>query len=88
MTMTRKHVHGTARLTLTVNGIAYDLRPLDPHPGVARKAWRLTTGDGATYDVATTEYGIECSCGSFIFVRQRRGEACKHGLALKAVGLL
>jgi hypothetical protein len=86
--MTRKPVHGTARLVLLVNGIEYRLAPLDPHPGVARKAWRLTKGDGTTYDVATTEHGPTCTCGDFNWRRERVGQACKHILSLTVTGLI
>jgi hypothetical protein len=86
--MTRKPVHGTARLVLLVNGISYSLRPLDPHPVVARKAWRLTKGDGTTYDVALMEHGPECTCGDWVYRQRNSGMPCKHCAALKTLGLL
>ena len=83
-----KPPHGTASLTLTINGVHYLIRLNEAHPGVARKAWRLTKADGTTYDVGIREFGTECSCGDFNFRRQQRGQQCKHIRAMVAVGLL
>jgi len=67
----------------------YRLRRHDPHPGVAKKAWRLEQKDGKVYDVALTERGHwSCTCQDFIFRRQNAPEPCKHCAALRAFGLL
>ncbi len=68
---------GVARLTLTINGVPYDVRPVkDP------KYWavRLVKEDKTSYIVRQTEMGPFCSCPDFA-KRNRKG-GCKHIKAL------
>lgn len=83
-----KPARGTARLTLTINGVHYALTPLSPHPSVARRAWRLRKRGGQAYDVALTEFGLECTCADFLWRREKLGELCKHCKALRALNLI
>jgi hypothetical protein len=81
--------HGTARLTLHINGVAYAVRriPCDPDP--ALEAIRLRKDDGIVYHVARTEHGPTCDCPDFTFNRDGLDPAgCKHIKALIAVGLM
>lgn len=91
--------HGTARLTLTINGQSYAIRPIASDAlGSNLRAFRLrkrgaTGRDGsppaALYDVAETLYGPTCDCPDFVFHRDGVDPAgCKHVKALIAVGLL
>jgi hypothetical protein len=78
--------HGTCRLTMTINGTHYGVRP---NAGGACAAFRLKKGDGTMYDVARTEHGPTCDCPDFIFHRDGLDEAgCKHIKAMVACGLL
>jgi len=93
-TMTRKRrtvkpVAGRCTLTLAINGTAYAVIPLHPHPEVAGTALRLRKEDGTTYDIAVTEHGHECSCPDFVFNRDGKdAKGCKHLAALRACRLL
>jgi hypothetical protein len=81
--------HGTCRLTLTINGVPYDVRPVASDPSIARKAYRLRKSDGTTYDVAWTDHGIVCDCPDFEYRRNGlTDQPCKHGAALVALGML
>ncbi len=87
---TVKPVTGTARLTLSINGVPYAIRPLaaDPGAGVAR-LYQLRKEDGALYNVAQHGHGAECDCPAFVFDHDGRDDrGCKHLVALRAVGLL
>jgi hypothetical protein len=88
-TATRKPArptHGTCRLTLTINGTSYSVRP---NRGEAVKAFRLRKTDGTTYDVARTADGLVCDCPDFVFNRDGIDpDGCKHLKALVACGLL
>jgi hypothetical protein len=78
--------HGTCRLTLTINGTHYSVRP---NVGAACVAFRLKKPDGTIYDVARTEHGLTCDCPDFVFHREGRDPAgCKHTKAMAACGLL
>jgi hypothetical protein len=78
--------HGTCRLTITINGTHYSVRP---NVGAACVAFRLRKPDGTVYDVARTEHGLTCDCPDFIFNREGRDPAgCKHTKAMVACGLL
>jgi len=88
---------GKARLSLTINDQTYTVRILDPDPRVARRAIRLTRtvfipsekrSTTVSYDVAySDEFGFSCECQDWIYRRANSGVPCKHGAALKAVGL-
>ena len=85
----RPPVHGTARLTLFVNGTAYNVRPIAVDPSLASQAYRLRKADGTTYTVAMTEYGGSCTCGDYVFHRDGLDPTgCKHIKAMIAVGLI
>ena len=79
----------TCRLTLSLNGTAYNVRPLPVDQDAATKAFWLRKADGTTYDVARTVHGSECSCPDWIFNRDGKDvSGCKHIKAMKACGLL
>lgn len=85
----RKPVHGRCRLTLSINGTLYLVRPIQADPSVALKAFRLRKTDATTYDVADTIHGPVCDCPDFIFHRDGIDSgACKHVRSLVACGLL
>src|SRR5262249_54994143 len=84
-----KPAHGTARLTLPINGTAYAVRSLAADPSAAHQVVRLRKADGTTYHVARTARGAECDCPDFIWNRDGRDSSgCKHIKALVSVGLL
>jgi hypothetical protein len=77
------------RLTLTVNGTPYNVRPVPADSFGARFAFRLKKLDGTIYDVVATIHGHECDCADFVFARDGVDPAgCKHIKALVACGLL
>jgi len=81
--------HGSCRLTLTINGTPYDVRPIPSDAFAALKAFRLKKLDGTTYDVSQAVHGLECDCPDFVFHRDGLDPAgCKHVKALVACGLL
>lgn len=81
--------HGTCRLTLTVNGVPYRVRPIPADDFAALQAFRLKKSDGTIYDVALTVHGLTCDCPDFTFHRDGIDPAgCKHIKALVACGLL
>src|SRR5262249_10332115 len=86
--------HGTARLTLTVNGTDYRVRPLaveDLGCGV-RRAFRLRKEGGMDAHTVCEliEGPVSCDCGDYVWRRdgQRELGPCKHGAALVVLGLL
>jgi hypothetical protein len=52
--------------------------------GIEGGGWRLTKLDDSyrptdtRYTVTEGDYGYVCDCGDFIFVKEKRGEVCKH----------
>ena len=44
----RKPAHGVCRLTLTINGTSYNVRPITVDRDAALKAYRLKKNDGRT----------------------------------------
>jgi len=79
---------GTCRLTLSINGTRYSVRPNAASPFAALKAFRLRKSDGTVYDAAQTIHGLECDCPDFVFRRDGIDPAgCKHVKALAACGL-
>ena len=81
--------HGLARLTLVINGAAYNVRPVQTDADAALKAYRLRKSDGTAYHVALTVHGLTCDCPDFTFNRDGIDPAgCKHIKAMVAVGLL
>lgn len=82
----------TCRLTLTVAGQDYRVRPLanDAFAGSGR-AWRLRKldGSGTAYDVVETIHGAECDCPDWIFHRDGLDpKGCKHIKSMRALGLI
>ncbi len=101
---TREPVTGTARL-IKLNGelylvivrphrgrnleTVYRLTWLDPEPTIGYPAWRLTQGNGRSYDVILKPTGAECDCPDFHYCRNHiDAKGCKHVCSLRAVGLL
>ena len=81
--------HGTCRLTLTINGTAYAVKPMPSDPAAALKCYELRKMDGERYHVSSHGHGIECTCPDWIFHRDGRDPAgCKHVRSLVACGLL
>ena len=79
---------GRCRLTLTINNVNYDVRPIAPGDDSVLKAFRLTR-DGHVYDIALNSYGPTCDCPDFIFRRDGLDpEGCLHIRAMIAVGIL
>ena len=74
------------RLSLTINGVMYALRPV-PAPAFGhRKAFRLRKADGTAYDVADTLHGPTCDCGDQTFRHEGRDDrGCKHIRRLEGV---
>jgi hypothetical protein len=78
-----------ARLSLFINGTAYDVRPLAADESAATRAFRLRKFDGTEYDIAHTAEGASCDCPDFTFHREGIDpEGCKHIKALIACGLI
>ena len=88
---TVRPAHGSARLTLTVNGQSYAVRILAVQPGSgAVRLIRLRKDATTFYHVARLADGsLECDCPSFEFDhRQCDNGPCKHAAAAAAVGLI
>jgi hypothetical protein len=89
-TMTRKPTSvksaDVCRLTLSIRGVDYNVRPTHNEDG---RAWRLRKADGTTYWVAETPYGPTCDCPDQVWRREGRDPAgCKHLRSLRAAGLV
>ncbi len=82
--------HGVARLTLFINGTAYNVRPIACDPAAALTAVRLRKSDGTTYHVALPHDGHPiCDCPDYVFHRDGiDADGCKHIRALTVVGML
>jgi hypothetical protein len=78
----------TCRLTVVIRGVAYSARPIRADLPEIIKAWRIRKSGGETYDVADTTAGPSCTCADHEFRHQGNGTSCKHGRALRALGLL
>src|SRR4051794_37452202 len=88
---TVKPASGVARLTLTINGVDYSVRPLavPPDSGVSRLLQLRKLADGTVYHASRHGHGDECTCPSFVFDHDGRDDrGCKHLVSLRAVGLL
>lgn len=81
--------HGKCRLTLSIGGTAYRLRPVAPPPGLD-VVWTLSKvesdrADGArAYAVASDGCEIKCTCPD----HEVNGARCKHIGALVALRLI
>jgi hypothetical protein len=69
---------GWCGLTLKINGTRYRVRPLPAEFG-GLKAFRITKADGSFHDVSRDVYGLQCTCGDFVWRRDGIDETgCKH----------
>lgn len=77
------------RLSLTIAGTMYHVRPLALDDPDDVRAYRLRKADGTVYHVLQNAMtGHQCDCGDFTFRRDGKDPAgCKHVRALVAVGL-
>jgi len=91
-TRTRKPTRptqGTCRLSLTINGVAYAVRPVPCDPTAAQRCWSLRKSDGTIYHASLQSWGAECDCPDFVFRRDGLDPAgCKHLKALRALGIV
>jgi hypothetical protein len=79
---------GRCRLTLTINGLDYAVRPIVSQDDAVSKAFRLSRKD-EIFDVARTIHGLICDCPDFVFRRDGLDpRGCLHIRAMRAVGLL
>ena len=98
--MPRPETHGSCSLTLEIKTrrtkTTYRVLWIDADKRLAHPVWRLckiAAEDGApfepdVYDVAVTEHGPTCTCADFTFIREKRGQECKHVKSLRSCGLL
>src|SRR4051812_17696362 len=79
----------TCRMTVTIRGESYTVRPVRSQtPDIAR-AWRLRKADGTIYDVCDTLYGASCDCADQVYRHEGKNDhGCKHCRALRALGLI
>jgi hypothetical protein len=76
---------GKCRLTLTIDGADYVVRPGDR--GDARVAWDLRKkSDGTTYHARQDRWG-QCTCSCPDAIKRRQGR-CKHLRSLHVTGLM
>jgi hypothetical protein len=82
--------HGVTRLTLSINGTDYTVRPLWCDGVHASRLFRLRkVGTPKRYCVAQTPDGAVCDCPDWVFNRDGIDpDGCKHIKAMVAVGLL
>jgi len=79
---------GRCRLTLTINGLHYAVRPIASEADDVGRAFRLSRKSDV-YDVAQTVHGPTCDCPDFIFRRDGLDPlGCLHIRAMRAVGML
>lgn len=83
---------GKCRLTLTINGVHFSVRPIKTEDAVVKRAFWLRKQplkSDVIFAVGETVHGAICDCPDFVFRRDgldRRG--CLHVRAMKAVGPL
>jgi hypothetical protein len=79
--------HGICRLTLTIGGTDYRLRP-HPTPPPGFKIWTLRKldphGPSAAYAIAVHDHEVGCTCPD----HEINGASCKHIMALRALKLV
>ncbi len=79
---------GRCRLTLTINGLHYAVRPIASQDDAVSRAFRLTL-KADIFDVAQIVHGPTCDCPDFIFRRDGLDpDGCKHVQALVAAGMV
>jgi hypothetical protein len=75
------------RLTLTINGVHFLVRPIRSEDENVRRAFGLRRR-GVVFDVAVTVHGPVCDCPDFIFRQDGLDpRKCIHMPAMRAVGL-
>ena len=83
---------GHCRLTLTINGVHFSVRPIQSEDDQIHRAFRLRRKpfrSGIIFDVAETVHGATCDCPDFVFRRDGLDpKGCLHIRAMRAVGLL
>ncbi len=83
---------GRCRLTLTINGVHFSVRPIQSEDDQIHRAFRLRRlplQSGVIFDVAETVHGATCDCPDFVFRRDGPDpRGCLHIRAMRAVGLL
>jgi hypothetical protein len=85
---TKTKAPDTCRLTCTIRGVSYTVRPIRPETSDVVRAWRLRKADGESYTVADTADGQVCDCADHVYRHDGNGTACKHVRALRALGLI
>jgi len=63
---------GRCRLTLTINGVHFSVRPIQSEYDQIHRAFRLRRKpfrSGVIFDVAETVHGAVCDCPDFVFRR-------------------
>jgi hypothetical protein len=83
---------GRCRLTLTINGVHFSVRPIKTEDADVKRAFRLRKQplkSNVIFDVAETVHGAICDCPDFVFRRDGLDpRGCLHVRAMKAVGLI
>jgi hypothetical protein len=78
----------TCRLTLTIDGTEYTVRPLTV-AWYGRRAFRLRKADGTSYIISRDGIGqLACECGDYVWRHEPEGTHCKHLRAARALGIL
>src|SRR4051812_40525891 len=82
--------HGTATLTLRINGTEYALWKVPCQQADLAACYELKKkGSSARYHVSEHAHGAECTCGDFTFRRNHLDDCgCKHIRALAVFGLI
>ncbi len=79
------------RLTLTIDGVHFSVRPIQSEDDQIHRAFRLRRKpfrSGVIFDVAETVHGAVCDCPDFVFRRDGLDpRGCLHIRAMRAVGL-
>jgi hypothetical protein len=80
------------RLTLSIEGVHFSVRPNRSEDETIRRAFRLRRlplRSQIIFDVAETVHGAVCDCPDFVFRRDGLDpRGCLHIRAMRAVGLL
>lgn len=81
-------VHGTVRLTLTINGQDYTVIPqgLSQYKDCPQFTLKKS-GSDIKYSIKVGSQGISCSCPDFSS-RKREDDACKHIKAMNVFYML
>jgi len=81
---------GNYRLTLTIDGVDYDVRPFKPTKPGTLATFLLSRPGAPPRWIAQTREGQKCTCEDFQFRHAADGPkgGCKHLKAARAVGIL